>query len=192
MAKIDFIDTKLSGLKLVVPFYVEDNRGFFMKSYEKQLFKMAGIETDIAETFESFSKHGVVRGLHFQPGENAQSKLVRVLSGEVFDVCVDIRPESETFGQWVGEYLNADNHKAFFIPKGFAHGFVVTSESALMSYTCSGAYNQGVESGIFYKDPDLNIEWPLEGISVIQSDKDSKLQSFKEYCASEQRENRYV
>lgn len=184
MAKIDFIDTEIEGLTIVVPFLAEDNRGFFMKAYEKQLFKEAGIDTDIAETFESYSKHGVVRGLHFQPGEEAQSKLVRVLSGEVFDVCVDIRPESKSFGKWVGEYLSGDNHKAFFIPKGFAHGFIVTSDAALMSYTCSGAYNQGGESGIFYKDPDLKIDWPLAGITVIQSEKDAKLQSFQEYCAS--------
>lgn len=184
MAKIDFIDTKIEGLKIVVPFFAEDNRGFFMKAYERQLFKDAGIETDIAETFESYSKHGVIRGLHFQPGDDAQSKLVRVLNGEVFDVCVDIRPGSRTFGKWVGEYLSGDNHKAFFIPKGFAHGFLVTSDLALMSYTCSGAYNQGGESGIFYKDPDLNIDWPLKDITVIQSDKDAGLQSFKDYCDS--------
>ena len=181
MAKIDFIDTKLEGLKIVVPFYAEDNRGFFMKAYERQIFREVGIEMDIVETFESFSIHGVVRGLHFQPGESAQSKLVRVLSGEVFDVCVDIRPESKTFGEWVGEYLTADNHKAFFIPKGFAHGFVVTGKSTLMSYTCSGQYNQSDESGIFYRDPDLNIDWPLDGITVIQSEKDAKLQSFNKF-----------
>ena len=89
----------------MIPFFAEDNRGYFLKAYERQLFTAAGIDTDIAETFESFSTHGVVRGMHFQSGGNAQSKLVRVLSGEVFDVCVDIRPDSETFGHWVGEYL---------------------------------------------------------------------------------------
>lgn len=182
MAKISFLNTKIKDLKIVIPFYAEDNRGFFMKTYERQIFKEAGIDTDISETFESYSKHGVVRGLHYQPGENAQSKLVRVLSGEVFDVCVDIRPRSETFGQWVGEYLSGENHKAFFIPKGFAHGFMVTSESALMSYTCSGAYNQGGESGIYYKDPDINILWPLDDNYVIQSERDSKLQSFNDFC----------
>ena len=184
MTKISFIDTKIGGLKIVVPFYTEDNRGFFMKAYERQMFREVGIDTDIAETFESYSKHGVIRGLHFQTGENAQSKLVRVLSGEVYDVCVDLRHGSKTFGQWVGEYLSEDNHKAFFIPKGFAHGFVVTSENALMSYTCSGSYNQGGESGIYYKDPDINIEWPLDGITIIQSEKDAKLPSFKEFCDS--------
>lgn len=184
MAKINFIDTKIEGLKIVVPFYTEDKRGYFMKAYERQIFRDAGIDTDIAETFESYSKHGVVRGLHFQPGESAQSKLVRVLSGEVFDVCVDIRPESETFGKWVGEYLSCENHKAFFIPQGFAHGFIVTSNVALMSYTCSGAYNQGGENGIYYNDPDLNIAWPIDGVTVIQSERDAQLQSFRKYCNS--------
>ena len=184
MSKISFIDTEIKGLKIVVPFFAEDNRGFFMKAYAKDLFKEEGIETDIAETFESYSLHGVIRGMHFQTGENAQSKLVRVLSGEVFDVCVDIRPNSETFGKWIGEYLSSENHKAFYIPKGFAHGFLVTSNSALMSYTCSGAYNQGGESGIRYDDMDLNISWPLDGVSVIQSERDASLPSFQDYIKS--------
>ncbi len=182
MAKINFENTKIEGLKIILPFYSEDNRGFFMKAYEKQIFQEAGIDTDIVETFESFSKYGVVRGMHFQYGDTAQSKLVRVLSGEVYDVCVDLRPESNTFGQWVGEYLNDNNHKAFFIPKGFAHGFMVTSKTALMSYTCSGSYSQGNEGGVFYRDRDINISWPLEETQIIQSERDSKLPSFKEVC----------
>lgn len=181
MAKIYFMDTSLEGLKIVAPFYAEDHRGYFLKAYEREIFREAGIETDISETFESFSARGVVRGLHFQVGETAQSKLVRVLSGEVYDVCVDIRPESRTFGQWVGEYLSGRNHKAFFIPKGFAHGFIVTGEYALMSYTCSGAYSQFGECGIYYADHDLNIDWPVGDLKVILSERDSKLQSFKEF-----------
>lgn len=183
MTKINFIDTKIEDLKIVIPLYVEDDRGYFMKAYEREVFTENGIETDVVETFESFSKNGVVRGLHFQRGENAQSKLVRVLNGEAYDVCVDIRPESSTFGQWVGEYLNNENHKAFYIPKGCAHGFLVTGEFALMSYTCSGAYNKGAESGIYYNDSDLKIEWPLENFNVIQSVKDANLQTFREYCS---------
>lgn len=182
MAKIDFQNTKLEGLKIVMPFYAEDHRGFFMKAYEKGIFAEQGICTDIAETFESFSKKGVVRGLHFQNGEDAQAKLVRVLAGEVYDVCVDIRPHSPTFGMWVGAYLSEENHKAFYMEKGFAHGFLVTGESALMSYTCCGAFNQGGESGIRYDDPDLGIRWPIpDGTTVIQSDRDARLQSFQEY-----------
>ena len=184
MAKIEFVNTKLDGLKIVIPFFSEDNRGYFMKAYEKQIFREAGIETDIAETFESFSKHGVVRGMHFQKGDSAQAKLIRVLSGEVYDVCIDIRPGSPTFGQWVGEYLSSENHKAFYVPRGFAHGFLVTGEGALMSYTASGAFNQGGESGIHFLDPEININWPLKGIELIQSERDAKLPSFKDYCAT--------
>lgn len=184
MAKINFEETKLKGLRIVTPFYAEDNRGFFLKAFEKQIFEDAGIVTDISETFESFSKKGVVRGLHFQIGENAQAKLVRVLQGEVYDVCVDIRPESDTFGEWVGTFLSADNHKAFYMEKGFAHGFLVTSESALMSYTVSGPFNQSGESGIYYKDEVINIGWPEVNVAIIQSERDAKLQSFKEYCRS--------
>lgn len=182
MAKINFEETKLKGLKVVTPFFVEDNRGYFLKAFEKQIFTEAGIITDISETFESFSKRGVVRGLHFQIGENAQAKLVRVLQGEVYDVCVDIRPESETFGQWVGAFLSSENHKAFYMEKGFAHGFIVTSETALMSYTVSGPFNQSGESGIYYKDESLNIQWPEMNVSIIQSERDACLQSFKDYC----------
>ena len=183
MAKINFIDTKIEGLKLVIPFFSEDDRGYFMKAYEKEIFKKAGIETEITETFESFSRQGVVRGLHFQTGENAQSKIVRVLSGEVYDVCVDIRSKSATYGQWVGEFLSDENRNAFFIPKGFAHGFLVTGDYALMSYTCSGPYSGESEGGIYYADMDLNIDWPIaDGMEIIQSDRDASLPSFKEYC----------
>lgn len=184
MAKINFEKTKLEGLKIVTPFFAEDNRGYFLKAFEKQLFDEAGINTDISETFESYSKIGVVRGLHIQMGDNAQAKLVRVLSGEVYDVCVDVRPDSPTFGQWVGMYLSSDNHKAFYMEKGFAHGFVVTSDYALMSYTVSGAFNSLGESGIYFQDEDLKIDWPVGGLTIIQSERDAHLQSFKEYCKS--------
>ncbi len=183
MSKIIFKDTEIEGLKIVVPFYSADNRGYFLKAFEKRLFAESGVSTDISETFESFSKRGVVRGLHFQLGDTAQAKLVRVLLGEVYDVCVDIRPGSKTFGHWVGAYLNSENHKAFYMEKGFAHGFLVTSDTALMSYTCSGSFSQGGESGIYYADKDLNIDWPIaDDMMIIQSDRDASLQSFKEYC----------
>lgn len=184
MAKINFTDTKIEGLKIVEPFYAEDDRGYFMKAYEREIFREAGIETDITETFESFSRHGVVRGLHFQPGEKAQSKLIRVLDGEVYDVCVDIRVQSLTLGQWVGEYLSGKNHKALFVPKGFAHGFLVTGEHALMSYTCSGEYSKEGESGIYYNSPELQIDWPIVDMKVIQSARDANLQTFHEYRVS--------
>lgn len=184
MGKINFEDTTLDGLKIITPFYEEDRRGYFLKAFEKDLFIEAGVNTDISETFESYSVKGVVRGLHFQKGENAQAKLVRVLAGEVYDVCVDIRPSSPTFGMSFGVYLSGDNHKALYIDKGFAHGFVVTGDYALMSYTVSGKHNTDGESGIYYGDKDLNINWPTDGLNIIQSERDSKLQSFKEYCDS--------
>lgn len=182
MAKINFRDTKIQGLKIVEPFVAADNRGYFMKAFEASIFAEAGIDTSVSETFESFSKHNVVRGMHFQLGDTAQAKLVRVLSGEVYDVCVDIRPDSLTFGQWVGEYLSAENHKAFYLEKGLAHGFLVTSENALMSYTCTGAHSATGESGIRWNDPDLAITWPVDDAAeIIISDRDAALQSFREY-----------
>lgn len=185
MGKIIFKDTRISGLKLIAPFIAEDNRGWFLKCFEKGEFEKNGIGGQVSESFESCSKKGVVRGLHYQTGEYAQAKLVRVLSGEVFDVCVDLRPQSPTFGKWVGEYLSEQNHKAFYIEKGLAHGFLTISESALMSYTCFGAFAPGYENGIRYDDPVLNIEWPLSNdIRVIQSERDVNLQTFSEYCAS--------
>lgn len=182
MTKIEIEETELEGLKIIKPLFVEDNRGYFLKAYEKNIFKENGIDSDVTETFESFSKKGVVRGLHYQEGDLAQAKLVRVLEGVVYDVCVDIRPESVTFGKWYGAYLSGINHKALYMEKGFAHGFLVTSETALMSYTCSGKHHSGMENGIKYDDEDLNIHWPLDpSVEIIQSERDRKLQSFAEY-----------
>jgi dTDP-4-dehydrorhamnose 3,5-epimerase len=184
MANFTFEPTKLPGLFVVNPFLAQDRRGYFLKSYEKRIFGENGIETDIFEDFESFSVKGVIRGLHFQYG-NAQSKLVRALTGEIFDVVVDIRPDSVTFGQWCSVTLSGENHKAFFVPKGFAHGFMVLSENAIVSYKCSGAFNPQGDSGIRWDDADIGIAWPLEEIGgrdhVIMSDKDLALQSFAAY-----------
>lgn len=184
MANFQFEQTPLAGLYVIHPFIAEDQRGYFLKSYEKRIFQENGIETDIFEDFESFSRKGVVRGLHFQYGE-AQSKLVRAITGRICDVAVDIRPESKTFGKWFSVILTGENHKALFVPKGFAHGFLVLSDSALVSYKCSGAFNPQGDSGILWNDPDLGIEWPLEEIGgrdkVITSPKDAALQSFARY-----------
>ena len=133
MNKIKFQDTHIQGLKLITPFVAEDHRGWFLKCFEKGEFERRGIGGQASESFESYSKKGVIRGLHYQMGEHAQAKLVRVLLGEVFDVCVDLRPQSPTFGKWAGEYLSEQNHKAFYIEKGLAHGFFTISETALMS-----------------------------------------------------------
>lgn len=173
------------GVSLVLPKYAEDERGFFQKAFEKQVFEEKGICMDVAETFESYSKGGVVRGLHFQKGSLAQPKLVRVLYGEVYDVCVDIRRDSATFGKWMGVYLTGDNHKALYISRGFAHGFMVTGKEALMSYTCSGKYSPGGEGGIRYDDPEIGIEWPVTGRhETVVSERDLQLPSFAAYTES--------
>lgn len=184
MQNFTFEELTICGLFVVNLFYVEDERGYFLKSYEKEVFQQAGIETDMFEDFESWSKKGVIRGLHFQTME-PQSKLVRAVSGEIFDVAVDIRKESPTFGQWRGVYLSGENHKALFIPAGFAHGFLVLSDTALVSYKCSGQYFKGCDTGIIWNDPDIGVEWPLESIggreNIILSDKDKELQGFASF-----------
>lgn len=180
MSNFSFKELNIKGLYLINPFFVEDNRGYFLKNYEKDIFALNGIETDIFETFESYSKFGVIRGLHFQT-ENPQAKLVRCISGRIYDVAVDIRKGSETFGKWCGVYLDDNNKQGFFIPKGFAHGFIVLSDTALVSYVCSGKYSKGTDSGIIWNDSDIGISWPTENISeLIISERDKQLQTFKE------------
>lgn len=180
MQHFSFINTKLEKLKIVNPFFVEDSRGYFQKSYEKEVFAQNGIQTDVFEHFESYSVKGVIRGLHFQT-QHPQSKLVRALTGEIFDVAVDLRPHSSTFGQWEGIYLSAENHRALYVPEGFAHGFLVISESALVSYLCSGQFLKEFDSGIRWNDPNLAIEWPTHLVDEITlSDKDKRLQYLRE------------
>lgn len=184
MQNFAFEELDICGLKVVSPFYMEDERGYFLKSYEKEIFRRAGIETDIFESFESWSKKGVIRGMHFQTTK-PQSKLVRAVYGEIFDVAVDVRRKFPTFGQWRGVHLSGENHKALFIPGGFAHGFLVLSDAALVSYTCSGQYLKGCDTGVLWNDPDIGVEWPLELVGgqekVILSDKDRGLQSFASF-----------
>jgi len=181
MQEFSFKKTPIKDLFIIDPLYMEDVRGYFLKSYEREIFKNNGIETDIFEDFESYSKKDVIRGLHFQT-HKPQAKLVRVLIGEIFDVAVDLRKDSETVGKWHAEILSDRNRKSFFIPKGFAHGFLVLSESALVSYKCDGVFSKETDTGIIWDDNDLNIEWPLNGVGkTIISDKDCKLQRYKEY-----------
>ena len=163
MAKIKFENTHLNDLKIVKPFLAEDNRGYFIKAFEINEYKDLGLENEVSETFESCSKKNVVRGLHFQVGELAQAKLVRVISGRVYDVCVDLREDSSTFGKWYGEFLDDKNHYALFVPKGFAHGFLTISDEAIMSYTAFGKHNPDGESGIYFNDEELNQELDLDG-----------------------------
>lgn len=164
------------------PFYMEDERGYFMKNYEKEIFHQAGIETDIYEQFETHSKKGVIRGLHYQSVQ-PQSKLVRVIYGEIFDVAVDIRKGSPTFKQWRGIQLSGKNREQFFISPGFAHGFLVLSDEALVSYTCSGKYLKEFDTGIFWNDPDIGIDWPIKSRERLTiSEKDGCLPVLSDAC----------
>lgn len=168
-----------NGLKTITPFYMEDERGFFLKGYEKDFFAKLGICGEIQEDFESFSIKNVIRGLHFQI-KNPQAKLVRALTGQIYDVAVDLRKDSPSYGKWHAEILDCNIHNAYYIPQGFAHGFMVLSDSALVQYKCIGKYMKEYDSGIYYRDNDLKIDWPInEKESLIISQKDSDLISFK-------------
>ena len=162
-----------------------DTRGYFIETYNSRDFKAAtGLEIDFVQDNQSRSAKGVLRGLHMQKGAAAQAKLVRVLEGAVLDVAVDLRKDSPSFGQHVAIELTADNHKQFFVPAGFAHGFVVLSENATFFYKVDKFYEPGNEVGIMYNDADLNIDWKLPSSELIFSEKDKTLGSFAQYAAS--------
>jgi len=162
-----------------------DARGYFFEAYhQKQFADATGLQINFVQDNQSRSQKGVLRGLHLQSGEAAQSKLVRVLEGAVLDVAVDLRKNSPSFGQHYSIELTADNHKQFFVPKGFAHGFVVLSEAATFFYKCDEFYNPSKEVGIRYNDVDLNIDWKIPTNELLLSAKDKVLQSFSEYSKS--------
>ena len=170
---MNFIATKLEGCFIIEPKIIADDRGYFMESFNEQTFQNGvGQAVHFVQDNQSFSTKGVLRGLHYQTGEHAQAKLVRVLSGEVLDVAVDIRPESKTYGQYVSVVLNAENQKQFFVPRGFAHGFLVLSESATFFYKCDNFYSKESEGGLLYNDPELNINWDFPETTLIISEKD--------------------
>lgn len=172
MAKFQTAETGVEGLLVIEPTVFGDNRGYFMETYSEREFAELGLTMKFVQDNQSKSKKGVLRGLHFQIN-HPQGKLVRVISGEVYDVAVDLRKGSETFGKWFGIRLSAENKKMFYIPENFAHGFLVLSEEAEFCYKCTDFYAPGDEGGILYNDPDIGIDWPLEGIDeVILSDKD--------------------
>lgn len=174
MGKFKFIKTKIDGVTIIEPTLFGDHRGYFMETYNKQEFEENGLGMTFVQDNQSKSKKGVLRGLHFQT-ECPQGKLVRVVSGEVFDVAVDIRKGSKTFGMWEGVILNSENKKQFYVPEGFAHGFVVLSESAEFCYKCTNFYNPAYESGILWNDKEIGIDWPVDGIEILLSEKDEKL-----------------
>ncbi|MDC7278716.1 MULTISPECIES: dTDP-4-dehydrorhamnose 3,5-epimerase [Pseudobutyrivibrio] len=176
----------IEGLCVITPQVFGDDRGYFVETYNKQDMEAAGLHYDFVQDNQSASKKGVLRGLHFQK-EYAQDKLVRVISGEVYDVAVDLRPGSPTFGKHYGILLSAENKKQFLVPKGFAHGFLVVSDFAEFCYKVTDFYHPNDEGGLAFDDPDINVQWPIpEGMTkadLILSDKDKVNASFKEYCA---------
>jgi dTDP-4-dehydrorhamnose 3,5-epimerase len=174
------IDTKIPDVKIIEPAVFGDERGFFMETWQQEKFDELVAKRVFVQDNHSKSKKGILRGLHYQT-ENTQGKLVRVVSGEVYDVAVDIRKNSPTFGQWVGVYLSGENKKQFWVPEGFAHGFYVTSDSAEFLYKCTDYYNPQSEHSIAWDDSTLNIEWPVkEGEEPLLSDKDRSGTLFKE------------
>lgn len=173
-----FIPTALPGVLLFEPAVFEDERGCFFESYNENLFKEQGIDIRWVQDNQSSSRHGVIRGLHYQLPPFAQSKLVRVNRGRILDVVVDLRKGSPTFGKTYSKVLSAKNKKAIFIPKGFAHGFSVLSERADVIYKCDAFYNKSSEGGIIFNDAELNIDWRVPGEEIIISEKDKQLPTF--------------
>ena len=179
---MQFEQTGFEGLWLIKPKVFEDSRGYFFESFHLQRFAEATGETpDFVQDNQSRSAYGVLRGLHFQIGEHAQAKLVRVLSGSVLDVVVDIRPESPTFGKTYAVELSAQNRFQLYIPRGFAHGFAVLSPTAEFFYKCDNYYAPAFERGIIYNDPDLRIDWQIPTAQLLVSEKDQKLPTLKAF-----------
>lgn len=171
--------THLPGVVVIEPDVFGDHRGYFQESWNQRKYAELGLTLDFVQDNLSFSARGILRGLHFQ-NPLAQGKLVQALQGEVYDVAVDIRKGSPTFGQWFGAVLSADNHRQMFVPAGFAHGFCVLSETALFAYKCTEFYNPQTEFSLRYDDPDIGIAWPLDGLPSLSS-KDKAAQRLKDF-----------
>lgn len=169
---MNVIKTEIDGVVIIEPRVFNDARGYFFESYSERDFNSQVGEVKFIQDNESRSQYGVLRGLHYQKGEHSQAKLVRVVRGKVYDVAVDIRKSSPTFGKYVGVELSEDNHRQFFIPRGFAHGFAVISDIAVFQYKCDNFYAPQSEGAIMWNDPQLNIEWPIPADKVILSEKD--------------------
>lgn len=170
---MDFIATKLEGCFIIEPKIITDERGYFMESFNENTFQQGTNQrVHFVQDNQSLSSKGVLRGLHYQTGAHAQAKLVRVLHGEVLDVAVDIRPDSPTFGDYEAVLLSAENQRQFFIPRGFAHGFLVLSETATFFYKCDNFYNKESEGGISYNDKTINVNWNFPAEELIISEKD--------------------
>lgn len=171
----------IEGLKVIEPTVFGDARGYFVETYHAADFKEAGIDVTFVQDNQSGSRRGVLRGLHFQK-EYPQDKLVRVVSGEVFDVAVDLRPGSKTYGKWYGVILSAENKKQFFVPKNFAHGFLVLSDYAEFCYKCTDFYHPNDEGGLLWNDPEIGIQWPIpEGMELVILERDQNWGGIKEF-----------
>ena len=173
-----FTTTKFPGLLLFEPAIYKDERGYFFESYNEDNFRQQGIDIRFVQDNQSFSRYGVIRGLHYQLEPNAQSKLIRVLQGRILDVALDLRKGSPTYGRHMSVELSAENKLQFLIPRGFAHGFSALSETAEVSYKCDGFYNKESEAGIFYNDPAIGIDWQIPADQAIVSGKDLELPLF--------------
>lgn len=185
MAKVKKAETGIKGLVVLEPQVFGDDRGFFMESYNKREFAEIGLNMDFVQDNHSKSRKGVLRGLHFQT-KHPQGKLVRVIKGSVWDVAVDLRESSSTYGQWYGVHLSDENKKMFYVPEGFAHGFITLEDDTEFMYKCTDFYYPEYDAGIQYNDKQIGIDWPLKNYGIksediILSDKDNKLPSLKEY-----------
>jgi dTDP-4-dehydrorhamnose 3,5-epimerase len=180
LAFVNITKTPIPGLILIEPRIFGDHRGYFMESFSKEKFRSLGIDADFVQDNESMSGKGVLRGLHFQRPPHAQGKLVRVITGGVWDVAVDLRKNSPTYGKWFGTELTADNKRMMFIPPGFGHGFLTLEDNTVFQYKCTDYYAPETEGGIMWNDPDINIQWP-KGFDLILSEKDKNNVKLKEF-----------
>ena len=178
---MEIIKTKIEGLLIIDPKIWKDERGYFFESYQAERYRAAGIEQTFVQDNEAYSTRGVLRGLHYQLPPHAQAKLVRVTQGSVQDVAVDIRPGSPTFGQHVSVILSAENKRQLLVPQGFAHGYLVLSETACFVYKCDRYYAREFEAGIYFQDEDLGINWQLPESDLIISEKDANLPHFSNH-----------
>lgn len=180
MGKITVTTCEIEGLYIIEPTVFKDERGYFVETYNQNDMKQAGLDMDFVQDNQSKSSKGVLRGLHFQK-QYPQGKLVRVISGSVFDVAVDLREHSKTFGKWFGVELSAENMKQFYVPKGFAHGYLVLSDEAEFCYKCTDFYHPGDEGGLLWNDPEIGVQWPIEkGMKVTLNDRDSQWKGLSE------------
>jgi dTDP-4-dehydrorhamnose 3,5-epimerase len=178
-----FTETKIAGLFVIDPKLWRDGRGYFYESYSKKSFVDAGISADFVQDNQSLSQKGALRGLHAQQNPSSQGKLVRVIRGRVIDVAIDIRKNSETYGQHVAVELSEDNHKMFWVPPGFLHGFVTLEDNTIFTYKVTNLYDKASEIGVRWNDKDLNINWGIDPSQVILSEKDKELPAFKDFTS---------